>query len=45
MQSYFPDGPVDATPYAGEMQIPLDPQTIYSRKKGERAQAISDYDA
>jgi arylsulfatase A-like enzyme len=45
MQSYFPDGPVDATPYAGEMQIPLGPQTIYSRKKGEKATPVSDYDA
>jgi len=23
MQSYFPDGPVTATPYAGEMQVPM----------------------
>ena len=33
MQSYFPNGEVTAAPYAGEAKIPLEPQTIYSRKK------------
>ena len=45
MQSYFPDGPVTATPYAGEMQVPMEPQTIYSRKKGEDAVPVGTYDA
>jgi len=45
MQSYFPNEAVTATPYAGEMQIPLGPQTIYSRKKGEKAEPVSVYDA
>jgi len=45
MQSYFPDGPVTATPYAGEMQVPMEPQTIYSRKKGEDAVPVGVYDA
>ena len=45
MQSYFPNEPGTATPYAGEMQIPLEPQTIYSRKKGEKAEPVSVYDA
>ena len=27
MQSYFPNGPVTSTPYAGEMQIPIKPGT------------------
>jgi len=45
MQSYFPDGPVGAAPYAGKAQIPLEYQTIYSRKKGEQAEAVGPYDA
>ena len=45
MQSYFPDGAVDATPYAGEAKIPMQPQTIYSRKKGEKADPVGTYDA
>ena len=45
MQSYFPDGPVTATPYAGPAKIPLAPEPIYSRKKGEKAEVISIYDA
>jgi arylsulfatase A-like enzyme len=45
MQSYFPNGPVTAAPYAGETQIPLEPQPIYSRKKGAEAEVISTYDA
>ena len=40
MQSYFPDGPVTATPYAGPTEIPLGPQTIYSRKKGEKPEPV-----
>jgi arylsulfatase A-like enzyme len=45
MQSYFPNAPVTATPYAGPAQIPLTPEPIYARKKGERAEVISAYDA
>jgi hypothetical protein len=40
MQSYFPNGPVTATPYAGQTQIPLEPEPIYSRRKGESAEVI-----
>ena len=45
MQSYFPDGPVTSAPYAGPAKIPLEPEPIYSRKKGEKAEVISTYDA
>jgi len=45
MQSYFPEGTVGAAPYAGEAKIPLGPQPIYSRKKGAKAEVVSDYDA
>ena len=45
MQSYFPNGLVTATPYAGKTQIPLEPQPIYSRKKGQKSEVISTYDA
>ena len=45
MQSYFPKGEVTAKPYAGEEKIPLELQTIYSRKKGEEAKPVSTYDA
>ena len=45
MQSYFPDAAVDATPYVGEAKIPLGLQTIYSRKKGEKAEPVGTYDA
>jgi arylsulfatase len=45
MQSYFPDGPVTATPYAGQAQIPLEPEPIYSRKKGKEHEVIGIYDA
>src|SRR5215475_3365495 len=45
MQSYFPNGDVTATPYAGETKIPLEPEPIYSRKKGEKAEVLATYDA
>src|SRR5208283_1972292 len=45
MQSYFPDGEVEATPYAGSTKIPLEPQPIYSRKKGSKSEVIATYDA
>ncbi|MFC9355412.1 sulfatase-like hydrolase/transferase [Rhodococcus sp. NPDC057014] len=45
MQSYFPDGPVTATPYAGDTPIRLEPELIYFRKKGEQPEAIATYDA
>jgi arylsulfatase A-like enzyme len=41
----FPNGPVTATPYAGQTQIPLTPEPIYSRRKGESAEVVSIYDA
>jgi arylsulfatase A-like enzyme len=43
-QSYFPDGPVTSAPYAEQTKIPLEPQTIYSRKKAEKAEAVATYD-
>ena len=45
MQSYFPDGAVTATPYAGDTQIPMEPQPIYARKKGAKHEVIATYDA
>ena len=45
MQSYFPDGAVTAAPYAGQTQIPLEPEPIYSRKKGEKSEVVATYDA
>ena len=39
MQSYFPDGAVDATPYAGQAQIPMELQTIYSAQEGREGAA------
>jgi arylsulfatase len=45
MQSYFPNGDVTAKPYAGETKIPLEPEPIYSRKKGEKAEVVATYDA
>jgi arylsulfatase A-like enzyme len=45
MQSYFPHGTVTAAPYAGGTQIPLEPEPIYSRKKGEKHEVIATYDA
>lgn len=45
MQSYFPDGPVTAAPYAGQTKIPLEAEPIYSRKKGSKAEVIATYDA
>jgi len=44
MPSYFPAGPVTATPYAGETGIPLEPQPIFSRAKGSKPEVISTYD-
>ena len=45
MQSYFPNGDVTSRPYAGSTKIRVEPQTIYSRKKGEKPEAVSVYDA
>jgi arylsulfatase len=45
MQSYFPDGEVTATPYAGATKIPLEPEPIYARKKGAKHEVIATYDA
>ena len=45
MQSYFPNGDVTSRPYAGNTKITVEPQTIFSRKKGEKPEAVSVYDA
>ncbi len=45
MQSYFPEGSVRSAQYTGETEIPLEPQTIYARKKGGKAEPVSAYDA
>jgi len=45
MQSYFPNREVTARPYAGETEIPLEYQTIYSRKKGANAEPLGPYNA
>ncbi|MGZ5339163.1 MAG: sulfatase-like hydrolase/transferase [Thermoleophilaceae bacterium] len=45
MQSYFPEGKVTSTPYAGDTEIPIEPQTIYSKKKGGKAEPVGTYDA
>jgi len=44
-QSYFPQGTVTSAPYAGGMKIPLEPQPIYSRKRGAKAEVIATYNA
>jgi arylsulfatase A-like enzyme len=45
MQSYFPDGPVTATPYAGDAQVPLEPEPIYRRHKDAKTEVLATYDA
>ena len=45
MQSYFPNGPVTSAPYAGDTQIPLEYQPIYSRRTGGAPEVIATYDA
>ena len=45
MESYFPNGPVTSAPYAGEAQITIEAQQIFSKKKGSQAEAIATYDA
>lgn len=45
MQSYFPNGPVTATPYAGKKEIWLEYEPIYSKKKDSKAEVIATYDA
>jgi arylsulfatase A-like enzyme len=44
-QSYFPNGTVTSAPYTGKTQIPIEPEPIYSRKKGAKAEVIATYDA
>src|SRR5277367_4460207 len=44
MQSYFPEGAVTSAPYTGRTLIPMEPQPIYSRKKGSKAEVIATYD-
>ena len=44
-QSYFPDGEeLTARPYAGDTKITVEPQPIYSRKKGAKSEVLSKYD-
>ena len=45
MQSYFPEGAVSAAPYAGETEIPLQPEPIYSKHIGANSEVIATYDA
>ena len=45
MQSYFPEGTVTAKPYSGPAEIPLEPEPIFSRKKGEKHEVVATYDA
>jgi arylsulfatase len=45
MQSYFPNGAVTAAPYAGETQIQLESEPIYSKHKGAPAEVVATYDA
>ena len=45
MQSYFPNGSVTSKPYAGDADIPLEYETIYSKKKGGQAEPVAVYDA
>src|SRR4051812_23607699 len=44
-QPNLPDGSVTAIPHAGQTQIPLKPEPIHSRKKGEKSEVIPIYDA
>ncbi len=45
MQSYFPNGDVTATPYAGAATVKLEPEPIFSRKKGAKSEVLATYDA
>ena len=45
MQSYFPNGEVTAAPYAGQTKIPLEPEPVFSRKKGFSHEVAGSYDA
>jgi arylsulfatase len=45
MQSYFPKGTVTSAPYTGEAKIPMEYQSIFSRKKGEKHEVVATYDA
>ena len=45
MQSYFPDGSLSATPYAGDTEVTVEPEPIYSRQKGAEPEVIATYDA
>jgi arylsulfatase len=45
MQSYFPNGNVTAKPYAGAAEIPMEPEPIFSRKKGAEHEVVATYDA
>ncbi|MCM2413583.1 sulfatase-like hydrolase/transferase [Streptomyces sp. RKAG290] len=43
-QSYFPEGTVTSAPYTGDTKIPLEPEPIYRRRKGEEHEVIATYD-
>jgi arylsulfatase len=43
-QSYFPEGTTTAAPYAGNTQIPMEYEPIYSRKNGEKHEVVATYD-
>ncbi len=46
MQSDFRlNGDATAAPYAGPTKIPLEPEPIFSRKKGEKHEVVATYDA
>lgn len=45
MQSYFPEGSATSAPYAGDTEIPFEPQPIYSQRKGEAVETVATYDA
>ncbi len=42
--SYFPEWTVTSAPYTGDTKIPLEPEPIYSRRKGEEHEVIATYD-
>ena len=44
MQTYFPEGEVSVAPYS-DAKVPLEPEPIYSRKKGSKHEVIATYDA
>jgi arylsulfatase len=43
-QSYFPQGGVTSRPYAGDAEIPIEYESIFARKKGEKHEVVATYD-